>query len=132
MFTTRHLVEWLSNNTNSGAKVYSETLPQTGRVIFVRLQGGPGYSLEGIKDTLTFSVECRGADRNFDDAEAIAWDVDRAVLLMGVSEPYTFDDGTLMYYIGRTGGPPSQLLVGDTAGRFAFTCNYYVSVATDL
>jgi Bacteriophage minor capsid protein len=131
MFTSRHLVEWLTNSITSGAKVYNDTLPATGRVIYVRLQSGPGYSLEGVQDNLTFSVECRGADRNYDDAENIAWDVDRIVLTLGVV-PYTFADGTYMYFMGRTGGPPTEITVADSSGRYAFTCNYYVTVATDL
>lgn len=130
MFTSRHLVDWLTQNTTSGAKVYNDTIPPTGRVIYVRLGAGSGYDLEGVQDTLSFTVECRGADRNFDDAEAVAWDVDRAILTLGA--PYEFPDGTYMYFIGRSGGPPSQVPVADLAGRFVFTCNYYVTVATDL
>jgi hypothetical protein len=130
MFMTRHLVEWLESHISSGAKVYYDTLPQTGRVIYVRLSSGPGYSLEGVQDNITFTVECRGADRNYDDAEHIAWDVDRSILMYG-NQPHEFADGGYLYYVGRVGGPPTSLLVADTAGRYAFTCNYYCTVATD-
>jgi|SRR6476661_7057261 len=130
MFTSRHFVSWLEDHISSGAKVYNDQLPPTGRIIYVRLQSGPGYDLEGIQDNIVFSVECRGADRNYDDAEFIAWDLDRAILQFGV--PQEFDDGTYIYFMGRTGGPPAQLTVADTAGRYAFTCNYYVTVATDI
>lgn len=131
MFTSRHLVEWIEGRTESGAEVFNDRIPPTGRIIYVRMGSGPGYDLEGVQDNLTFTVECRGADRNFDDAEYIAREVDDAILRYG-GDPYTFSDGTYMYFIGRTGGAPSELLVADTAGRYAFTCNYYVTIATDL
>lgn len=131
MFTSRHLVEWIEGRTESGAEVFNDRIPPTGRIIYVRMGSGPGYDLEGVQDNLTFTVECRGADRNFDDAEYIAREVDDAILRYG-GDPYTFLDGTYMYFIGRTGGAPSELLVADTAGRYAFTCNYYVTIATDL
>lgn len=131
MFTSRHLVEWIEGRTESGAEVFNDRIPPTGRIIYVRMGSGPGYDLEGVQDNLTFTVECRGADRNFDDAEYIAREVDDAILRYG-GDPYTFSDGTYMYFIGRTGGAPSELLVADTAGRYAFTCNYYVTIATNL
>ena len=131
MFTSRHLVEWIEGHIESGAEVRNDTLPQTGRVIYVRTSSGPGYNLEGVQDNLAFTLECRGADRNFDDAEYIAREVDEIILKNG-GEPYEFLDGNYMYFIGRTGGPPAELLVSDTSGRYAFTCSYYVTVATDL
>ena len=131
MYTSRHLVEWIESRITSGAKVYNDRIPPTGRIIYVRLGSGPGYDMEGVQDNITFTVECRGADRNFDDAELIAWDVDRAILMYG-SQPHSFGDGTYQYFIGRTGGPPAELTVSDTSGRYAFTCNYYTTVATDL
>lgn len=130
-FTSRHLVEWLENNITSGAEVYNDTIPPTGRIIYVRLSGGPGLALEGIQDNLSVTIEVRGADRNYDDAETIAWDVDTAVRLYG-SYPYEFPDGAYMYCIERAGGPPAQIPVADLAGRYIFSCNYIVTVATDL
>ena len=131
MFTSRHLVEWLESHIDSDAQIYNDRIPPTGRIIYVRIGSGPGYALERVQDNIAFTIECRGADRNFDDAEYIAWDVDRAILQYG-NQPHTFGDGTYQYFVGRTGGPPAQLTVADTAGRYAFTCNYYVTVATDL
>lgn len=131
MFTSRHLVEWLEGHCSSGAKVYNDQIPPTGRIIYVRLSSGPGLEMEGAQDNLTFSLEIRGADRNYDDAEFIAFDIDRAILQDG-GMPVLFPDGTYMHFMDRTGGPPTQLTVADTAGRYAFTCNYFVCVATDL
>ena len=131
MFTSRHLVEWIEKYIESGAEVYNDRIPPTGRIIYARMSGGPGYGLEGVQDSITFTAECRGADRNYDDAEYIAWDLDRAVLRYG-DQPHTFGDGTHQYFVDRTGGPPSQIVVADTSGRYAFSCNYYVTVATDL
>lgn len=131
MFTSRHLVEWLEDHITSGASVHNDATPPTGRFIYVRLQSGPGYDLEGVQDNMTFTLESRGADRNFDDAEYIARDADSIILKYG-AEPVEFSDGTYMYFIGRTGGGPSQIPVADIAGRYVFSCNYYVTVATDL
>lgn len=131
MFTSRHIVEWLEGRISSGAKVYNDLIPASGRIIYVRMQSGPGYAHEGIQDNLVFTIEVRGADRNYDDAEYIARDVDDVILRYGGS-PWTFPDGEYMEYMGRTGGAPAQLLVADTAGRYAFSGNYYVSVATGL
>lgn len=131
MFTSRHLQEWIEAHISSGAKVFTDRLPPTGRIIYVRLGGGPGYDMEGAQDNITFTAECRGADRNYDDAEQIAWDLDRAILRYG-DQPHDFGDGAYQYFVGRLGGSPSQLLVADTSGRYAFTCNYFVTVATDF
>jgi hypothetical protein len=131
MFTSLHVKQWLEEHILSGAKVYNDTIPPSGRLIYVRMLPGAGYTLEGIQDNPSFTLETRGADRNFDDAEYIAKEADDVILKMG-GEPYFFSDGTYMYFMGRTGGGPSQLLVSDSAGRYAFTCNYYATVATDL
>jgi len=131
MFTSLHVKQWLEDNILSGAKVYNDQIPPTGRLIYVRMLPGAGYSMEGIQDNLAFTLEVRGADRNFDDAEYIARDADEAILRYG-GVPYTFSDDTHMYFMGRTGGGPGQILVPDAAGRFAFSGNYYVTVATDI
>lgn len=131
IFTGRHVKEWLEAHIMSGAKVFNDVIPPTGRIIYVRMSAGAGYSLEGIQDNPTFTLEVRGADRNFDDAEYIAREADDIILRQG-DIPYTFSDGTYVYFIGRTGGAPSELQVSDISGRYAFTCNYYATVATDL
>ena len=131
MFTSRHIMEWIEGRITSGAKVYNDLIPASGRIICVRMGSGPGYDLEGIQDNLTFTLEVRGADRNYDDAEYIAREVDEVILRQG-SSPWEFPDGEYMYYMGRTGGAPAQMLVSDTAGRYAFTGNYYACIATGL
>lgn len=131
MFTSLHVKEWLEDRITSGAKVYNDMIPPTGRIIYVRMQSGPGFALESIQDNLVFTVEVRGADRNFDDAEYIAREVDGLILTQGIL-PWEFPDGEYLYYMGRTGGPPMELTVADSAGRYAFSCNYYACVATGL
>ena len=131
MYTSRHIKEWLEDHITSGAEVYNDVLPPTGRIIFVRTGSGLGYDLEGVQDNLTFTIETRGADRNFDDAEYIAREVDQIILRQG-GDPWEFPDGEDQYFMGRTGGPPVNLAIIDTASRFAFTCNYYVTVDTGL
>lgn len=131
MFTSRHIREWLEGRIQSGAQVYNDIIPPSGRVIYVRMQSGAGFDLESVQDNLSFTIECRGADRNFDDAEYIARDVDAVIMRQGYS-PWEFPDGEYLYFMGRTGGPPTELTIADSSGRFAFTCNYYVCVATGL
>lgn len=131
MFTSRHIMEWLEDRITSGAKVYNDVIPPTGRIIYVRMGSGPGYALEGIQDNLSFTLEARGADRNFDDAEYIAREADAIILREG-SAPWSFPDEEHLYYMGRTGGPPMELSIADVTGRYAFTCNYYVCIATGL
>ena len=131
MFTSRHIKEWLESRIQSGAKVYNDLIPPTGRVIYVRMQSGAGFDLESIQDNLSFTVECRGADRNFDDAEYIARDVDDVIMRQGFL-PWEFPDGEYLYFMGRTGGPPSEITIADTSGRFAFNGSYYVRVHTGL
>ena len=98
MFTSLHVKEWLEDHILSGAKVYNDQMPPTGRIIYVRMLSGPGYSMEGIQDNLAFSLEVRGADRNFDDAENIVREIDDLILKYG-RDPYTFSDGTYMYFM---------------------------------
>lgn len=131
MFTSLHVKEWLEAHISSGAKVYNDVIPPSGRLIYVRMQPGAGYTLDGIQDNPSFTLEVRGGDRNFDDAEYIARDADDTILRYG-RDPYTFSDGTYLYFIGRTGGGPGQILVPDSAGRYTFSGNYYATVATDL
>lgn len=131
MFTSLHVKQWLEDHILSGAKVYNDQIPPTGRLIYIRMLSGAGYSMEGIQDNLAFTLETRGADRNFDDAEYIARDADDAILRYGIMS-YTFPDDTYMYYMGRLGGGPAQILVPDASGRFSFSGSYYATVATDL
>lgn len=131
MFTSRHIVQWLEDRIGSDAKVYNDVIPPTGRIIYVRMTSGPGYELEGIQDNLGFTLEVRGGDRNYDDAEYIAREAD-AVILRDGRDGYSFPDGEYLYFMGRTGSPPTELFVADSAGRYAFTCNYYACVATNL
>lgn len=131
MFTSRHIKEWLEDRVDNRVKVYNDAIPPYGRVIYVRMSPGPGYSMEGIQDNLGFTIEIRGADRNFDDAEELSRTVDDLILREGTT-PWEFPDSEYMYFMARTGGPPIELSVADSAGRYAFTCNYYVRVATNL
>lgn len=131
MFTSRHIVEWLEGRITSGARIYNDLVPPSGRIIYVRMGSGPGYDLEGVQDNLTFTLECWGADRNYDDAEFIAREVDSVILRQGCF-PWEFPDSEYLYFMGRTGGPPMELTISDASGRYGFTCNYYVCVATGL
>ena len=138
--TNKMLREWLTPKLESGAKVISGRLPdQPNRVISLQMQGGPGLSMDGLFDILTFQVLCRGGEDNFDDAEGIALEVDN--ILIGrtqhlvenfeISNP-SGSDSVYVSGIGRTGGPPQQLPIIDSVSRFVFTCTYWIEASTNV
>jgi hypothetical protein len=121
---------WLEPRITSGAKIYVDRIPATGRMIYLSRSPGIGLEMEGLIDNPRFNVQCRGAENNFEDAEAIAVDVDSVVLELG-SVGWELD-GVRVDYMDRTGGDPQELTVADSSSRFAFSCNYYAKVFTNI
>lgn len=133
-FSTDKLVSWLREHTSKGARVVGGRMPDTpNRVIVVSLGGGPGLSYEGLFDTVSFQIACRGAENYLGDAEAIALDVDD--VLLNVEDNFNFGvEGFEVFCneIGRTGGAPSANSIPDSESRWTFTCNYYAQVSTGI
>lgn len=95
------------------------------RVVFVNQTGGAGESKERAFERATVQVRCRGAQNDPADAEALADQVDRA--LMDVAYPVTIG-GRHVTSIQWVGGPPA--LVGrDDARRSELAASYVVEIA---
>jgi hypothetical protein len=129
-FSSVVLQDWLQPLIRSGAKVYVDRIPETGRVVFITMQPGAGLEMEGLLDTPAFNVQCRGADNNYEDAERIALEVDSILLEIGGSGFQSGD--VVVQMMNRSGGSPQQISAADNANRFIFSCNYYARVFTNI
>lgn len=110
----------------SGDLVVQKLSPQ--RIIFATVGGGAGLTLEQLFDRPFITIRTVGRQGSYDDAEALAWAVDTALLQFvsnGVigSAPIT--------YLTRTGGAPT-LLLKDSADRYHFTCSYIAETPSNL
>lgn len=92
------------------------------RVIFFSLGGGGALTTEGLFDTPFITTRCIGKQRDGDDAEQMAIDLDIG-LLSFESNRYMGD--ALVLSINRSGGGP-QLLMRGAGDRYHFTCSYVV------
>lgn len=133
--TTKKLADYLKLHVTSNARIYAGRIPDTpNRIIAVTFVSGAGFSMDGLFDAVGFQITARGAENNYPDAEAIAFEVDD--ILMGKFP----DVKSISFWMGdvyvdqlaRTGGGPIQLPYADAVSRFTFTCNYYAQVATSI
>lgn len=128
-FNTSLVINWLKPQIESGARVFAGREPDVGRAIKITMTGGAGPTMEGLFDSPTFQVWCRGAENNYIDAENIAMEVDSIIL----ASPTSFDIGEVRVdFISRTGGAPQALPYADSNDRYIFTCNYYAVASTGL
>lgn len=105
---------------------FSGHLPsQPDRLVIVALTGGPGLSIEGVYDNVSFQIRTRGKQRDDASAEEDAWAIDR--MLLEHSVPGTFGP-QWVNRISRVGGPPG-FLMRDSANRVHLTCSYVFAVA---
>ena len=95
------------------------------RLIVLTVTGGPGSSLERLFDTHAFQARCRGAQRNPQDAETLAGQVDDA--LLNATLPARVG-GRHVPRIDRAGSPPAAF-ARDSAGRDSFVCSYLLTIA---
>lgn len=122
------------NRSLPQAVSFDGTMPKTpDRVLVIAMTGGPGLSVEGLFDTVSFQIRTRGkaaiggraAEAGL-DAEQIAWSVDAFLLAVrgGVHVGSQF-----VNLIDRVGSPPTFLLREPGSGRVHMTGNYLFSVA---
>lgn len=128
-FTVSLLARWLEPKLKSKPKIYVDRIPPTGRIVYLTLQPGIGLEMEDLIDNPTFNVAVRGAPGSYEDAEAIAMDVDSFVLEN--SGGFTAEN-VVVKKMGRTGGGPQQVSIADSQNRFSFSCNYYAKVFTNI
>jgi hypothetical protein len=133
--TAEKIAEFLRTHVTSQARVYVGRLPEVpNRAIAITMSSGGGIVMDGLFDTVTFTITCRGAENNFPDAELIAREVDD--ILMGLypdakTISFWLDD-VYVDLISRTGGTPTQFPMADSSSRFTFSCNYYAIAATGI
>ena len=132
--TSTMLADWLRPQVTSGALVLAARMPEVpNRIIAVSIIGGAGLAMEGVFDIVTFHVACRGAENNLPDAEAIGFEVDG--LFLKSAPNFTIGSSgndVFVNDLGRVGAGPTALSVDDNLSRWISTCNYYLSVSTNL
>lgn len=129
-FTAGKLKEWLKANIDSGAPIFFDRIPDNGRFIKITIGNSVrGLENEGLFDTPTFQIQCRGAENNYEDAENIAFEIDS--LILGSSNNIMVGD-CYVQVISRVGGAPAALQLQDPQSRHVFTCNYYAIASTGV
>lgn len=137
-FTSTRIAEWLTPLVTTGALVVPGRLPaMPSRVISIQMQPGAGLTMDGLFDSVTFQVSCRGQEDLLIDAEDIAFQVDDIFIGRTAQPTRNFNigvgsDSVYVSELGRTGGAPSQLPIPDDQTRWTFTCNYYAEVSTNV
>jgi hypothetical protein len=134
-FTIKLLREWLAPKIQSGAKIVSGRLPATpNRIVGLVPTVGPGLVMDGLFDVVSFQVSSRGGENNFDDAQAIALEIDH--IFIGreseVSVENFWMENVYVNGIGRTGSSPVTTALPDAESRWTFTCTYYAFVSTNV
>jgi hypothetical protein len=129
-FTAPKLARWLEERIESGASIYYDRTPDTGRCIRI-IPGGSagGLQMDGLFDAPTFQIQCRGGENNYEDAEAIAYEIDNVFL--NSSNNIMVGD-CYVQVIDRIGGAPQNLQIRDPESRFVFTCTYYAIASTGV
>jgi len=85
---------------------------------------GPGFDAEQVFDRQAFQFRTIGPQSDFEGAEQLAQDCDRAMVGFSISQ---YVNGKWWLSVQRAGGAPS-LLLQDEGDRFHFYANYIVEV----
>jgi hypothetical protein len=133
--TTTMLADYLRPLITSGPKVVAGRLPDMpNRCVAITKSGGPGLTMDGLFDVIVFIIQCRGGENNIADSETISGEIDDIFLgkhPIARSENFLIGDFWISQ-ITRVGGGPTQLALPDSQSRWTFSCNYLVSVSTDV
>lgn len=131
---TKLIVDWLKPQVTTGAVVVTGRIPDIAkRFIAVYQVPGTGPVMEDMFDNVGFQLSCHGGERNLDDAERIALQIDSAIL----NGPDNFQlgaegDSVWVNGLGRVGGSPLAQPLPDAQGRFICTATYYLTVSTNV
>lgn len=98
-----------------------------GRGIVISPGAGPGLQMDWAVDTRMVTLRIIGKQRDYDDGETFAGDVDRFML----ADSNIIIGTTPALYIVRSGGGPTLIQV-DKARRAHFSCSYIIPVASGL
>jgi hypothetical protein len=89
---------------------------------------GRGRLMEGVFETVTYQVECRGGPNNLQDAENIAQLVDDIML----NEASNLEiEGCYLLSTEWAGSGPQQSTARDADFRYSYDSNYSVTSAMD-
>lgn len=126
----RQIIRWLDERVSFPVVrgVPGQPLPDMPNVLGVlTVTGGPGLTLEGAYDRVSFQLRCRGDQNKPDQADDMGREVD-AVLL--TADMPTID-GIPTLGFSRTGGGPSPMPT-DTGESPTTVCTYIVQAASVL
>jgi Bacteriophage minor capsid protein len=101
-----------------------ELVEQPDRVVFVTPNGGPGEKRERVFEDVTVQIRTRGAQNDPADAQALAAQVDGA--LMGPHYPITVG-GHRVVSIVQAGGSPA-IIGRDEARRYECSASYVLDI----
>jgi len=90
-------------------------------IVMITIGGGAGLDSEDVFDQPSIQIRSCGNQMDYNTAEQLAQDLDRAMYALGPST--TLPNGKRSLTVSRTGGGPA-LLLRDDAGRYHFTCSY--------
>jgi hypothetical protein len=124
------LGEWIESIMPAGFDVPivpGEFIPVVpGRLVILLPTGGPGDFMERAFDRTSFSVHTRGEQLEYASGEALAAQVDQAI--MAVQPSQLLIGGVYVNDISRLGGPP-RFQGWDEAKRTNFIASYVVQHA---
>lgn len=98
-------------------------------VINLSIDGGDGLRMEGVLQNVSWQVKTAGPQSQYDKAEQLAWDVDRALLNWPPGR--IAGTGLLVSSIYRVGAAPTHFDIDD-AERTQFVCSYFFDVESGL
>lgn len=97
-----------------------------GPMLVITFRPGPGFTVTGLFDQLTFQVRTIGPQGDYAAAELLAWQVDRALTARRDGPTHIGD--AYATEITRNGGPGADR--EDDAWRTHFVCTYAAEVET--
>lgn len=98
------------------------------RLVLLSFGSGAGMSNEYVFDNPALQVRTAGKQMDYNDAEQLAFDVDKGLLKYDHS---MFMGTVWITSIQRAGGNPA-LLLKDNGDRYNFTCTYIVGAQAGL
>lgn len=134
-FSIVKMAKWIEAGISSKALVVPGRMPEMpNRVVGVTSLQGPGMAFDTLFDTVSFRIDCRGAENNLEDAENIANEVDD--LILNAPDGFYIGGevtGVWCNNVGRTGGGPAMLRsLPDPRSRYEFVCTYFAQVSTNV
>lgn len=128
--TVGDVADFLVAQGFNGRASYDGKIPDMpDNTVIVTRNGGPGESLDGYVDTVSFQLRTIGPQRDAIAAETTAWDLD---FMLCPPPPESLRAGLIgtqqVVKVTRQGSPPTRDRT-DTASRTHLVCSYLLSVS---